>query len=60
MDKIEYPDETEGTKIARENRAICNNLTEEERGIYLNKALDIIYKDCPEKDPRKSGKNKND
>ena len=54
-ENLEYPEETFGTKAAREIRAVCNNLnlTDEEREIYFNKALDLIYKDCPTQDPRK-------
>lgn len=48
-----YPAETEGSKASRANRIICNKLTNEEREIYLNQALDMIYEGCPQDDPRK-------
>jgi len=59
-ENLEYPDpeETFGTKAAREIRAVCNKLTDKEREIYLNKSLDLIYKDCPAQDPRKKSENK--
>jgi hypothetical protein len=47
-----YPEETEGSRIAAEIRAVCNSLSDEERQEWRQKALDIIYKDCPEQDPR--------
>lgn len=42
-----------GTILATKIRAACNNMTQEERDEALNRALDIIYINCPEKDPRK-------
>lgn len=51
-ENLEYPEETFGTKAAREIRAVCNKLTDQEIEIYFNKALDVIYKDYPEQDPR--------
>ncbi len=53
QDKLEYPEETEGSRIAREIRAACNELSEEQREIHFNQALDRIYKNYPEQDPRK-------
>jgi len=57
IDNLEYPEETEGSKAARANRIICNKLTDEEREIYYNQALDMIYEKCPQDDPRKQNEN---
>jgi hypothetical protein len=38
-----YPDQTEGTKIAAETRARCNNLTRLEREKLFNQAMVMIY-----------------
>lgn len=40
---FDYPEETEGTRIAREIRAIGNNWTTEERARLLNEGLKRIY-----------------
>lgn len=40
---IEYPEETEGSRIARENRVMANNLSAEERERLLDVAVKIIH-----------------
>lgn len=39
----DYPEETEGTRIAAEGRARCNKLTREERDKLLEEGLKRIY-----------------
>jgi len=41
--KVDYPDETEGSRLAAETRRRCNKLTTEERREHLRKAMSIIY-----------------
>ncbi len=41
--KLDYPDETEGGRIAAETRRRCNKLTGEERREHLRKAMTVIY-----------------
>jgi hypothetical protein len=41
--KLDYPDETEGSRLAAETRRRCNKLTAEERREHLRKAMSIIY-----------------
>ncbi len=36
--------ESEGTRIARENRTVCNKLTADQREYYLRRALTLIYR----------------
>jgi hypothetical protein len=42
--KLDYPDETEGSRLAAETRRRCNKLTAEERREHLRKAMSIIYR----------------
>jgi len=41
--KLDYPDETEGSRFAAETRRRCNKLTAEKRREHLRKAMSIIY-----------------
>ena len=41
---IDYPDVTEGTKMARIARKLASKLTPEERAEQLRKAMEKIYK----------------
>jgi len=41
--KLDYPDETEGSRAAAETRRRCNNLTAEERRDHFRKAMAMIY-----------------
>jgi hypothetical protein len=41
--KLDYPDETEGGRLAAETRRRCNKLTAEERREHLRKAMSIVY-----------------
>lgn len=50
---FDSPEETQGSIWAREIREKCNKLTDEETDNLYNQALDIIYKNAPELDPRK-------
>lgn len=43
----EPPEETNGTRIARENRTLCNNLTKEERAELLEVAMQTIHGTTP-------------
>ena len=42
-----YPEETEGSKIARKNRERCNSLTDAQRKKYHAAAMRRIYKGKP-------------
>lgn len=46
----EPPEETNGTRIARENRTACNNLTKEERSALLEEAMRMIEAEKPADD----------
>jgi hypothetical protein len=51
--KAECPRETEGVKAARKVRAVCNNLTDEERAELTFEALEMVYgKNHTPKSPR--------
>jgi hypothetical protein len=41
--KLDYPEETEGSRVAAETRRRCNKLTAEERREHLRKAMSIVY-----------------
>jgi uncharacterized tellurite resistance protein B-like protein len=41
----EYPEETEGSRMARQTRKICNRLSNKEREELLRHAMRIIYSD---------------
>jgi hypothetical protein len=41
--KMDYPDETEGSRFAAETRRRCNKLNAEERREHLRKAMSVIY-----------------
>jgi hypothetical protein len=41
--KLDYPGETEGSRLAAETRRRCNKLTAEERREHFRKAMSIIY-----------------
>jgi len=41
--KLDYPDETEGSRLAAEARRRCNKLTPEERRYHFEQAMVIIY-----------------
>jgi ribosomal protein L25 (general stress protein Ctc) len=41
--KLDYPHETEGSRLAAETRRRCNKLSAEERREHLRKAMAIIY-----------------
>ncbi len=41
---VDYPDDTEGARIARENRIMANNLSADERERLLGEAVKIIHK----------------
>jgi hypothetical protein len=41
--KLDYPDETEGTRLAAETRRRCNKLTAEERRDHALKGMAMIY-----------------
>ena len=42
--QIDYPEETEGSKLAREGRIIFNKLSKSDRKKYENIALQFIKK----------------
>jgi hypothetical protein len=43
MDNLpEYPDETEGSRMARMTREQCNSLTREERDALFKRAMELI------------------
>jgi hypothetical protein len=44
--KLDYPDDTEGSRLAAETRRRCNKLTAEERREHLRKAMSIIDGDA--------------
>ena len=41
--KLDYPDETEGSRLAAETRRRCNKLTAEERREHFRKGMVMIY-----------------
>ncbi len=41
--KLDYPDETEGSRLAVETRRRCNKLTAEERREHFRKGMAMIY-----------------
>jgi hypothetical protein len=41
--KVDYPDETVGSKLAAEARKMANSLTDEERAESLEGAKSLIY-----------------
>jgi hypothetical protein len=41
--KLDYPESTEGSRLAAETRRRCNKLTAEERREHLRKAMSMIY-----------------
>ncbi len=41
--KLDYPDESKGSRLAAETRRRCNKLNVEERREHLRKAMSIIY-----------------
>jgi hypothetical protein len=41
--KLDYPDETEGSRLAAKARKIASKLTSEERRAHLNAAMVMIY-----------------
>jgi hypothetical protein len=41
--KLDYPDETEGSRVASETRRRCNKLTAEERREHFRRAMATIY-----------------
>ena len=41
--KLDYPDQTEGSRLAVETRRRCNKLTAEERREHFRKAMSAIY-----------------
>ncbi len=43
--KLDYPDETEGSRLAAETRRRCNKLTAEERREHFRKGMAMIYCD---------------
>lgn len=42
---MEYPDDTIGARLARENRIECNKLTSEERDALFRAGMRLIYAD---------------
>jgi hypothetical protein len=44
--RLDYPHETEGTRIAAETRARCNALTAEQRREHFEKGMAMIYGDA--------------
>ncbi len=38
----DYPDETEGSRLAAQNRAACNKLQDSERGKLLDYGMQLI------------------
>lgn len=44
---FDYPEETEGTRLAAQARAECNSLSREERAKLLEGALKVIYGGSP-------------
>ena len=41
--KLQYPDETEGTRLAAKARKMASKLTAEERRAHFNAAMVMIY-----------------
>jgi len=41
--KLDYPDETEGSRLAAKARKMANKLTAEERRAHFNAAMVMIY-----------------
>lgn len=41
--KLDYPDETEGSRIAAKARKMASKLTPEERRAHFNAAMVLIY-----------------
>jgi hypothetical protein len=47
----EYPETTEGSRIARNAREMCNGMSEEERERHLAAALRLIHGNPPTPNP---------
>jgi hypothetical protein len=41
--KLDYPEETEGSRLAAEIRQRCNKLTKEQRQEHFQQAMAMIY-----------------
>lgn len=52
--QLEYPESTDGSRIARENREKANTLSEEEREAHLKRGMQIVYGGSPARKPARS------
>jgi hypothetical protein len=50
---LDYPDETEGSRLAAEIRRRCNKMTAEERRHHFEQAMALIY--AGEQSPKATG-----
>jgi hypothetical protein len=46
--KLDYPDETEGSRLAAQARALASRHTPEERRAHLDAAMAMIYGGTPD------------
>jgi hypothetical protein len=49
---VEYPLETEGSRLAAKVRTKCNNLSESKRAVLFNKGMAMIYGSASKKAAR--------
>ena len=53
---LDYPEETEGSRLAAKSRKMANSLTAEQRREYFNRAMVMIYGGDERKEAAGSGR----